>query len=241
MAVGFALGLLGGGGSILAFPVFVYILHETPTVAVPMSLPVVGLTAAIGALERWRRGQLRMARVGLFAACAMPASFVAARLGARVGDGPKVVLFAITMLTAAAALWRRASRRPGEMPEAHVRPAVEVVPAALGVGGLTGLLGVGGGFLIVPALVGVLGIPITEATGTSLAVIALNTVAAGIGYIGKVSLDWGITLEATGAGVVGMLLGTAVAPRVSARTLTRIFVGFLLVLATYMLWTRLGR
>lgn len=237
VAVGVALGLLGGGGSILAVPVLVHLMGLPARLAVPMSLPVVGITAAAGAFTRWRKGQLRLRVVVVFAAFAMLASYLAARVGTQIPDRPRLIFFSLVMLVAAAVMWLR-SRRPlgASGPAAAVAAApVKVIPAALAVGTLTGLVGVGGGFLIVPALAGVLGLPMAAATATSLAVIALNTIAAGAGWIGRASLDWGLTAEVTVAALIGMAIGTYFAPRFSPRTLTRSFAVLLVLLAAFML------
>lgn len=242
VAVGLALGLLGGGGSILAVPVLVHLLGIAPGVAVPMSLPVVGITAAVGAYARWRQGHLQLGTVLGFAAIAMVTSFAAARLGAGLADTPRMILFATTMLVAATAMWRRANRMGSEPPSTLATPAagrLRIVAAAASVGVLTGLVGVGGGFLIVPALSGVLGLPLAAATATSLAVIALNTASAGAGWIGRVSLDLPLTLQVTAAALVGMGLGTRLAPHIAARTLTRAFAILLLLLATFLIATEL--
>jgi uncharacterized membrane protein YfcA len=242
--VGLALGLLGGGGSILAVPVLVHLLGIAPGVAVPMSLPVVGVTAAVGAFTRWRNGQLQLGSVLPFAAVAMTVSFLAARLGAGLADTPRLVLFAVTMLIAAIAMWRRANRMTGgaQPTTGAARAGTPTMLLAAGaVGLLTGLVGVGGGFLIVPALTGVLGLPLAAATATSLGVIALNTAAAGAGWIGRVTLDLPLTLQVTAAALIGMLLGTRLAPHIAPRTLTRAFAILLLLLATFMLAGELRR
>jgi uncharacterized membrane protein YfcA len=171
----------------------------------------------------------------------MLASFAAARLGADIADRPRLVLFTTVMLIAAALMWRRSLRTPAERDQQPAPPErsltlARLVPAALVVGTLTGLVGVGGGFLIVPALVGVLGLPMAEATATSLAVIALNTVAASAGWWGRVELDLRLTGLVTIAALVGMVIGTRLAPRFSARTLTRGFAALLAVVAAFMLW-----
>lgn len=240
IAVGLALGLLGGGGSILAVPVLVHVMGVPASVAVPMSLPVVGIAAAAGAFARWRKGELRLGTVVLFAACAMVAAFLAARIGTQIADRPRLILFALVMLIAAAVMWYRSQQQPRSADAPPVEPVVatplRVIPVALAVGTLTGLVGVGGGFMIVPALAGVLGLPMTAATATSLAVIALNTVAAGAGWIGRTSIDWQTTTLMTLAALVGMAIGTRLAPRFSARTLTRAFAMLLFLLASFMLW-----
>ncbi|MGH7583952.1 MAG: sulfite exporter TauE/SafE family protein [Gemmatimonadales bacterium] len=233
VAVGLSLGMLGGGGSILAVPVLVNLMDVPAGIAVPMSLPVVGVAAAAGAAMRWRRGQLRLATAAIFTLVAMAASYLAARLGAGIPDRPRLLLFGAAMLVAAVALWRRSQRHPGEMERGgQPRPAIAVIPAAIVVGALTGVLGVGGGFLIVPALVGVLGLPMAEATATSLAVIALNTVAASAGFLTRhVRIDATVTAMVIAAALVGMALGTVLAPRFSGRTLARWFAVLLVVVA----------
>jgi uncharacterized protein len=241
IAVGLALGLLGGGGSILTVPVLVYLLGVSPKVAVPMSLPIVGIAAGVGALARWRSGQLRLRAAAPFALVTIVAARVAAGLGLGIPDRPRMIIFVITMLVAALAMWRRAARM-GKGPSAATapKPVAQMIPAALAVGTLTGVVGVGGGFLIVPALTGVLGLPIAEATATSLAVIALNTVAAGWAYIGHVTIDIRLTAMVIAAALVGMALGTWLAPRFQARTLTRSFAVFLVALAIFMLAKEFG-
>lgn len=240
VAVGIALGLLGGGGSILAVPVLVHLLGIAPNIAVPMSLPIVGAAAAAGAIARWRSGQLRLRTVTPFALIAIGASYTAARLGLGIADRPRMIIFGVTMFTAAFAMWRRASRMGLVEVPSQQRSLLQVVPAGLAVGALTGVVGVGGGFLIVPALTGVLGLPMAEATATSLAVIALNTVAAGWGYVGHVQLDARLTAIVIAAALAGMAIGTRLAPRVPARTLTRAFAVLLIVLAIFMLGKEVG-
>ena len=235
VAVGIALGLLGGGGSILAVPALVDLLGIPARTAVPMALPVVGIAAAAGAVTRWRRGQLRLSTVALFAACAMGASYLAARLGVGMADRPRLLLFGATMLLAAAAMWRRGTRVvPADAVAITPRPAIQVIPAALVVGTLTGILGVGGGFLIVPALAGVLALPMPEATATSLAVIALNTASAGAGFLTSgVAIDLRLTAMVTAAALLGMAIGLRIAPRYSPSALARAFAVLLVLLAVF--------
>lgn len=234
VAVGVALGLLGGGGSILAIPVLVNVIGVAASTAVPMALPVVGIAAAAGAVTKWRRGQLRLRTVALFTGSAMAASYVAARLGAGIADRPRLLLFGAIMLVAAVAMWRRAARAKSPTAPQAPHRTVEVIPVALLVGTLTGILGIGGGFLIVPALAGLLGLPMPEATATSLAVIALNAAAAGAGYLTRhVPIDIKLTVMVTIAALVGMALGLRLAPRYSAATLARSFAILLVCVALF--------
>ena len=246
VVVGISLGLLGGGGSILAVPVLVYLMGIPAGIAVPMSLPVVGVAAAVGAQRRWKAGQLDVGAALTFAVIAMTAAFAAARLGAGIPDDLRLTIFVAVMLMAAALMWHR-SRLSAPVP---VAPSEErgrslalptLIPAAALVGTLTGLVGVGGGFMIVPVLVGALAMPMPRATATSLAVIALNTAAAGAGWWGKVSLDIPLTVTITAMALIGMLIGTRLAPRFSARTLTRGFAMLLIGVSAMMLAMTLGR
>lgn len=241
IGVGLALGLLGGGGSILAVPVLVHLFDLPISTAVPMALPVVGITAGVGAWTRWRRRELRLRTVATFAGVAMVAAFLSARAGAGIGDRVRTVLLAVTMLAAAIVMLLR-SRRSGASatpPLAGVQRrsrAVVLIPASIVVGTLTGIVGVGGGFLIVPALTGVLAYPMPVATATSLAVIALNCFAAGAGYLGKVSFDPVVLAVVTVAALIGMAVGTRLARRTEQQTLARVFAVMLVVVAALMLW-----
>lgn len=236
--VGLSLGMLGGGGSILAVPVLVTLLAIPASTAVPMSLPVVGITAAVGAFSRWRKGHFTLKPAAPFISVAMGVSFVAARLGADLDNEPRLVIYTVVMVLAALAMWWRAAQPPRSAeatPDAPVVPFL-LLPAAVVTGTLTGVVGVGGGFLIVPVLTGVLGMPLAQATGTSLAMIALNTATAGIGWHGRATIDLGLTAAVTVAALVGMVVGTRLAPRFSARTLTRAFAALLLVVSALTLW-----
>jgi uncharacterized membrane protein YfcA len=238
VGVGISLGLLGGGGSILAVPILVYVFGMPAGTAVPMSLPVVGTVAAIGALTKWRAGQLKLRTAAVFAAAAMVTSFAAARLGSGIADRPRLILFTSVMVVAALLMWRRAMRTPttGDLSTPVDGLALpKLIPAALTVGALTGLVGVGGGFLIVPALAAVLGLPMAEAAATSLAVIALNTAAASAGWWGQVELDWFLAAQVTGAALIGMMIGIRLAPRISAKSLTKGFAVFLIAVAVWMI------
>lgn len=239
VAVGLALGLLGGGGSILAVPVLVHLLGIAPGVAVPMSLPVVGITAAVGAYARWRQGHLRLGTVIGFAAIAMVTSFAAARLGAGLADTPRMILFATTMLIAATAMWRRANRMGSEPPSTLTTPAagnLQIVAAAAAVGVLTGLVGVGGGFLIVPALVMIASLPMRRAVATSLWVIAM---ISAIGFVSHLlagqRLNLAITLGFVLGGLAGMALGIAVGRRIAGPTLQKLFSVMIAAVAAFTL------
>ncbi len=247
LVIGLALGLLGGGGSILTVPVFAYVLGFDPKLSIAMSLPVVGTGAAMGMLGHWRAGRVHLRSAIPFSGVAMLASFAAARLSHAVRGEHQMLLLAVVVLVAAVAMLRPpASARPTAPAAATATPAPNAAPATprpltlmlagLGVGALTGLIGVGGGFLIVPALVLAAGLPMHEAVGTSLLAIALNAFAGWAGHAGQSPYPWGFLLAFTALVVVGTLLGARLASRVPAPQLRRGFAIFLLFVGAFVLW-----
>src|SRR5687768_2599831 len=173
--VGVSLGMLGGGGSVLTVPIFVYAGGFAAKAAVAMSIPVVGVTSLVGALFRARSRDLDLRVALIFGGVAMVGAYAGARVGVLLPGDVQLALLAVAMLGAAVAMFRRAARDEaspvGSAPPIGIR---RVVVAALGVGLLTGLVGIGGGFLIVPALVLLMRVPMKQAIGTSLLVIAMN-------------------------------------------------------------------
>jgi uncharacterized membrane protein YfcA len=240
--VGLSLGLIGGGGSILTVPILVYALGYPMKSAVPMSLGVVGLTSAVGALRHVRARTVRLPAALAFAPAAMLGTLAGTRLADALSGRTQLVIFALVMAAAALAMFRPV--RPSPLGGPHgggLRAALRAAPAGLGVGVLTGMVGVGGGFLIVPALVLLIGLPMHEAVGTSLVVIALNSAAGVAGYAGRVAMDWGAMALFTALAVAGVLVGAGLAPRVPAGRLRRWFAIFLVVMAGWILWQNLGQ
>jgi len=232
LLIGVSLGLLGGGGSVLTVPIFHYILGYGVKPSIAMSLAVVGVTSGAGALGRLQNGELNGRAVLTFAPVAMLGTFGGARLALLVPAVAQLVLFAVTMLAAAIFMWRG---RP-DSAAAPARPHVVLVALIGGaVGVLTGLVGVGGGFLIVPALVLLLGVPVKEAVGTSLGVIALNSAAGFAGYLGKVDVDYAIMAGFTALAIVGVGLGTSLGRRVSPGGLRKGFAVLLVVVGAAIL------
>jgi uncharacterized membrane protein YfcA len=232
LVIGLSLGLLGGGGSVLTVPIFHYVLGYDVKPSIAMSLAVVGATSAAGALGRLRGGELNGRAVLTFAPVAMVGTFLGARLALRVPSAAQLALFAVVMLAASVFMWRG---RP-EHAAAPVRPHMLLVALIGGVVGvLTGLVGVGGGFLIVPALVLLLGVPVKEAVATSLGVIALNSASGFAGYWGKVEIDLAAMAAFTLMAIVGVFLGTRLARQVSPGHLRKGFAGLLVVVGASML------
>src|SRR5688572_18447566 len=237
MAIGLALGLLGGGGSILTVPVLVYVLGFAAKPAIAMSLPVVGITSLISAALHWRLGNVRVPTALGFGVLAMAGAFAGAKLAVFLSGAAQLAHLALVMLAAAASMWRgRRGTKDGDTPPTAPPRLALLVPVALGVGMLTGLVGIGGGFLVVPALVLLGRVPMREAVGTSLLVIAMNSASGFAGYLGTVDFDWAFLAGFTTAAVAGALVGTALVARVPQAALKRGFAVFLLAMGGFVLY-----
>lgn len=232
LLVGAVIGALGGGGGVLTVPVLVYLLGESAQDATTGSVLIVGVTALFGAVTRLRAGLVRW-RTGLaFAGVGIPAAFAGTLLNQRAPERVLLLTFAALTVVAAAAMLVSPGADPdeGDPRSAHpVGTAVKVLVCGAAIGFLTGFLGVGGGFLVVPALVTVLGMPMRLAIGTSLLVIAVNAVAAIAARAGGPPPDWSVVVPFIVAAVAGSVVGRRVSDRLSGRTLTRAFAGMLIL------------
>ena len=242
--MGLSLGMLGGGGSILTVPIFVYVLGYPAKEAIAMSLAVVGATSLFGAVGHWRAGNVSPRVALVFGAVAMAGTYLGARLAAFFSGAAQLSLFAVVMLAAAFFMFRDrgpAPRAPGDdAPESRRMPLALIVAEGLAVGVLTGLVGVGGGFLIVPALVLLGRLPMKQAVGTSLVVIAMKSAAGFAGYLGQVRVDWGFMALFTAVAVAGILLGAYLVRFARQQALTRAFAVFLVVMAIFILYQNRG-
>ncbi|WP_043097289.1 sulfite exporter TauE/SafE family protein [Kallotenue papyrolyticum] len=231
--IGLALGMLGGGGSILTVPMLVYLLGQPPHTAIAASLVIVGLNALSGAWLHHRAGHVHLWQALLFGVYGMPAAYVGARLSAQISGAWLLVLFALLMLVIAGLMLR------GGIQTTAARWSQDrwwrVLLGGLGVGFLTGFLGVGGGFLIVPALVLLLGMEMPDAVGSSLVVIALNCAAGLLGHLGDGNLPWLLMLLLVVTGLVGVRLGEQATRRLSASQLRRAFALVVVALAVTLL------
>ena len=232
---GLLLGLLGGGGSILTVPLLVYVFGLEAKRAIAVSLGVVGVVSLFGAIGHWRAGRVNGRVAMLFGGVAMAGTYGGARLAAFVSAPAQLAVFAAAMLVAAAFMLRPtpsgSERTPGS-PQASLLVAAS---AALAVGVFTGMVGIGGGFLVVPALVGLVGLPMKEAIGTSLAVIAMNASAGLAGYAGHVDPPWTVLAGFIAAASIGMVAGTFLVGRVPAAALRRAFAVCLILVGTSIL------
>ncbi|MCL5979764.1 MAG: sulfite exporter TauE/SafE family protein [Gammaproteobacteria bacterium] len=249
-ATGIVLGLLGSGGSIIAVPALLYLLHVDPKQAIAMSLGIVAITATISAWDNWRRGNVDVRVAAVFGLFGVVGTFGGTRLGVHMPVVFQLGLFALVMLAAA---WRMLKAKKQPVAQAAQvagagSPAIFITESenlrahlgqtamlGIGVGVLTGLVGVGGGFLIVPALVLLSGIPMKIAIGTSLAIVAANSSTGFAGYMGAVPIDWRVMVSFTAVTVVGSFVGTRLAHRFSQETLKRSFAVFLIFIASYIL------
>lgn len=247
-AIGLSLGLIGGGGSILAVPVLVYVMGIAPKTAIAMSLAIVGVVSLLGAIPHWLLGNVRFQTALLFGPAAMLGAYLGARLAALpfITDAVQIGLFAMTMLLAAVLMIRQSAQlseaplKSEDQDSQHVSKhryawfwlGIE----GMAVGILTGLVGVGGGFAIVPALVLLGDVPIKQAAGTSLLIIALKSVTGFLGYVGQVELDWQLMASFTIVASLGTLLGVYLVPFVKSQQLQQGFGCFLLLVAGFILW-----
>ena len=244
LAIGGALGALGGGGSILAVPALVYGLGLPVRQAIPTSLLVVGLTAAGAAAAHVRAGTVWFRTASVFASAGIVGSFAGAWVNHRLDEGLVLGGFAVVMVVASIGMWRRAGRPEPEMSAAAAdatrdRVTADRVPkvlaAGFGLGVLTGLFGVGGGFLAVPVMALVLELPTPVAIGTSLVVIAVNAFAGLVAHLGLGSIDLPVALVFAAGGVLGAIGGQCVASRLSSGTLGRAFAVFVMVIGVVTL------
>ncbi|MFE6555222.1 sulfite exporter TauE/SafE family protein [Streptomyces sp. NPDC057746] len=229
--IGLALGGLGGGGSVLAVPALIYLLHFTPAQATTASLVIVTLTSVTALTAHARDGNVAWRTGSLFAAAGIMPAVIA---GAASGHLPKTLLTgAFAGIAALAAL--RMLRPVRTEPSGQVHPG-KAGAAGGGLGAATGFLGVGGGFLAVPALVNVLGLTMRRAVGTSLLVITINSLAALGARAGTgIQLDWAVIAPFTGAAILGAWDGKRLSRMINAKTLQRIFACVLLAVAAFML------
>ncbi|MFJ8057475.1 sulfite exporter TauE/SafE family protein [Streptomyces sp. NPDC096142] len=229
--VGLALGALGGGGSVLAVPALIYLLGFSPAAATTASLIIVTATSATALYAHAREGHVVWKAGSSFAAAGIIPAYLAGAAAGRVPEAVLTSAFAVIAALAALRMFRPSSSHPPE----RVRPG-RAAGAGAGLGSVTGFLGVGGGFLAVPALVSVVGLTMRRAVGTSLLVITVNSLAALLARTGTgPGLDWTLIGPFTGAAILGAWDGKRLSAKVSGSTLQRVFAGVLLAVAVFML------
>jgi uncharacterized membrane protein YfcA len=249
--IGVSLGALGGGGSILAVPVLVYAAGQGARAATATSLLLVGAAALVGMGVHHREGRVRVRTGVMFGLAGVGGSIAGTALNRRLDPDALLLGFSVLILVAA---WRMVvgcptctqlgeervlAAAPSDEGRVHVlagtrpRTVVKVLLAGTAVGFLTGLFGVGGGFVIVPALTLVLGLSMPEAIGTSLLVIAINSAVALVTRLGSSTIDWGVAIPFTVAAILGVLVGKRIADRLDARRSLNWFAALLVGVALY--------
>ncbi len=249
--IGISLGLIGGGGSILTVPVLVYLFGIDAVLATSYSLFIVGTTSLIGAIRLHRNRQVRIRTALIFGVTSVLTVFLTRRFlipaipevlfsldGYRVTKSmATLVVFAILMLLAAVSMIRRKELKNSLIKEdtASDGLSLTLILYGLGIGLVTGLLGAGGGFLLIPALVLLLGLPMKEAVGTSLLIIAMNSLIGFTGDLGQFDIDWILLFSIIAISVVGLLIGTWLGKRISGGKLRKGFGWFVLIMGAYIL------
>lgn len=242
---GIVLGLFGSGGSIIAMPALMYLLNVEAKSAIAMSMGIVAVTATISGWDNWRRGNVDLKVAAMFGLFGVIGTYGGARLGVYTPVQVQLTLFALVMYAAAWKMLQIKKQPVAQLATAGGPPLSEdeaisahmghIAAHGVGVGVLTGLVGVGGGFLIVPALVLLSGIPMKIAIGTSLVIVAAKSYSGFAGYVAAVPVDWTTMASFTAVTVAGSFVGTRVAHRFSQETLKRSFGVFLVFVASYIL------
>ena len=238
--IGLSLGLLGGGGSILTVPALVYLVGQTPQAAVTTSLAIVGANSLMGAMFHRAQGSLDWKVALTFGSAGMLISYFSANISKYLPPAVLLVAFAFLMLTIGVMLFFH-HNNPSDTENPSARPMALVLASGAGVGLLTGVLGVGGGFLVVPALVMLVGLPIQVAVGTSLVVITMNSVAGFVGHARGGSFDPIMVLVCVAAGRAGTFAGVKLSTRLSSSKLQKAFAGFVIVLSFFLLYDNLPK
>jgi len=252
LVIGIVLGLVGGGGSILTVPVLVYILAIEPVMATAYSLFVVGFAAAIGAFRNLQKGMVDVKTAIIFAIPAFIAVYASRRflipaipdeiitLGdfLLTKDIAIMVFFALIMLLASVSMIRNKGAEVAEETEIKYNYPMIVIEGLV-VGALTGIVGAGGGFLIIPALVLLAKLPMKKAVGTSLLIIAFKSLIGFLGDVQNLEIDWSFLLIFAGITAVGILLGIYLTNFIEGRKLKKGFGWFVLLMGVYILWKEL--
>jgi uncharacterized membrane protein YfcA len=251
LIVGLVLGLIGGGGSILTVPLLVYMLGYNPIIATAYSLFVVGTTSLVGTLQKFKEGLVDV-KTGL--AFSFP-SFIAVYLSRRylVSNIPEtlfkigsftltkdmsiMVFFALIMLIASISMIKNGKNQ--EQTSSTKQPYYKTFIQGLVIGTITGLIGAGGGFLYVPALVLWANIPMKKAVGTSLIIVTINSLIGFTGDMQTLNIEWPFLLTFTGISIIGIVLGTYFSKFISGKKLKKSFGFFVLLMAVYIIYKEL--
>lgn len=237
--VGFTLGLIGGGGSILAVPLLLYVVgYHNPHVVIGTTALAVALTAYINLIPHWKIGNVRWLPAITFALPGMVGAALGAYIGRIVPGKQLLFLFALLMVGVAITMLRPATSAAPKPLHAGKTMIARTTPVGFLVGALSGFFGIGGGFLIVPGLMFATGMPLLNAIGTSLFSVGMFGTTTAITYAFSGLINWVVALEYIAGGILGGLVGARLATHLGKqkKTLARIFAGIILVVAVYMLY-----
>jgi uncharacterized membrane protein YfcA len=249
LVIGISLGLIGGGGSILTVPVLVYLFRVQPVMATAYSLFIVGSTSLIGSFPKYKGGEINFKTAIIFG---IPS--IAAVYATRAFIVPAIptelftisgfvvtksllmmILFAVLMVFASVSMIRNKKKPVEETDSVQKFNYPLIMVEGIVVGALTGLVGAGGGFLIIPALVLLSRLPMKQAVGTSLLIIAAKSLIGFTGDLGKIEMNWMLLLTVTGLAIVGIFIGNLLSKKVSPDSLKKAFGWFVLVMGIYII------
>lgn len=245
VVMGLTLGLIGAGGSILTVPIFVYLLGVKPVIATGYSLLIVGSAALMGAARYWQNSIVNLRAAAMFAVPAMitvlaTRTYIVPNIPDPIAGIPKdnmlMLLFAVLMILSAMYMLSPAKVKFNASHRLNVSSVLKLIFGSAGVGLLTGMMGAGGGFLIIPTLIALFGLQMKEAIGTSLAIIAINSL---VGFTGDLSvgitLDWALLGAFLALTLMGMWIGTTLATRIEGSKLKKLFGIFTLLIGIAVL------
>ncbi|QEC70307.1 sulfite exporter TauE/SafE family protein [Panacibacter ginsenosidivorans] len=246
--IGISLGLIGGGGSILTIPVLVYLFGVQPLLATGYSLFIVGSTSLVGAVKNYRKGNVNIKTALTFSIVSTITVLVTRKfllhiipdnlftiMGYAITKSlMTMLLFAVVMMIAAVKMI--VGTQPKDCPEcAEKFQPGKIIYSGLGIGLLTGLLGAGGGFLIIPALIFLFHLSVKQAIGTSLLIIAINNLLGFTGDIFHTTINWGLLLSVTALAVAGIFIGSKLGEKIHGEKLKKGFGWFVLIMGIYII------
>lgn len=246
LLIGLSLGLLGSGGSILTVPILVYLVGHVEKQAVAESFAIVGAIALFGGVRSLIAGKVDTRSVLYWAAPGIVGAAVGVQLSHLISGALQILILGFVMLAAAVTMLR-GTRGEAASESVEVKPKpLLVIVSGLGIGIVTGLVGIGGGFLIVPALLLLTGTPMHRAVGTSLCIIFINSATGLVKYFlsekGRaLGVDWETIAVFSGLGIAGSFAGALIGKRMNQRALKRLFAVFVLALGVFVIWKQVGK
>lgn len=238
LLIGLSLGILGGGGSTLAVPVFIYIAKYDTKTAICMSLLVVGTASLFGSFRYWKNGEINPKIAMIFGPFAMLGAYIGSKyISPYFTDDQQLILFASMMIIASFVMF--IDKKQNEEENKNYKKRYDIfAPQGLFIGILSGLVGVGGGFLIIPSLIIFGKLHMREAVGTSLIIIAMNATTGVAGYLSDVNIPWVFTFWFTGFAIIGIYAGTSFAKHIPQQKLKKGFAVFILLMGTFVMYTK---